>query len=105
LRSAKLCAVHNAQSGPLTGGKKSLRRCGFTGSAAYILRLKNTSFGCRQLINKTQLRSAAAPALSSSVAVAVCLTLPWRCTLLAVRGCRCSLVVAPAVVVVVLLSS
>ena len=42
----------------------------------YILRLKNTSFGCRQLINKTQLRSAAAPALSSSVAVALCLPLP-----------------------------
>ena len=42
----------------------------------YILRLKNTSYGCRQLINKTQLRSAAAPALSSSVAVALCLPLP-----------------------------
>jgi hypothetical protein len=29
----KTLRVHNAQSGPLTGKKKSLRRCGFTGSA------------------------------------------------------------------------
>ena len=37
--------------------------------------LKNTSFGCR-CSGKTQLRSAAAPALSSSVAAAVRLPLP-----------------------------
>jgi hypothetical protein len=74
LRSAKLCAVHNAQSGPLTGAKNLCAVAALP--AALHLRLKNTSFGCRQLINKTQLRSAAAPALSSSVAVALCLPLP-----------------------------
>jgi hypothetical protein len=42
LRSAKLCAVHNAWSSP-TSSQKTLRRCGFTGIASTSNSLSHSS--------------------------------------------------------------
>jgi len=91
LRSAKLCAVHNAQSGPPSGAKFLC--------AVVALPAAQPDHLCVILYHNI-LGSAATPALSSSVAVTVRLSLPGAARRLwsAVRGRHCSLVVAPTIV-------